>query len=84
MEKAQLSESTQAKVVGKRTPEGLPADSFGTLLADLATLTLDEVALPEAPEHPFPLHARPTPLQWKAFDLPRVDPARFVGGNPTG
>ena len=84
VEKAQVSESTEAKAASKRTPEGLPVHSLRTLLADLATLTLNEVALPEAPEHAFPLHARPTPLQQKAFDLLGVDPARFVASNLTG
>ncbi len=46
--------------------------------SDLATLTLNEV------EHAFPLHARPTPVQQKAFDLLGVDPARFVASNLTG
>ena len=82
--KAQVSESTEAKAVTKRTPEGLPVHSLRTLLADLATLTLNEVALPQAPEHRFPLHARPTPVQQKAFDLLGVDPTRFVASNLTG
>ena len=68
----------------KRTPEGLPVHSLRTLLADLATLTLNEVALPEAPDHTFPLHARPTPVQQKAFDLLAVDPTRFVASSLTG
>ena len=55
--KAQVSESTEAKAVSKRTPEGLPVHSLRRRLADLATLTLNEVALSEAPDHAFPLHA---------------------------
>ena len=82
--KAQVSESTEVKAASKRTPEGLPAHSLRTLLADLATLTLNEVALPEVPDHTFPLHARPTPVQQKAFDLLGVDPTRFVASNLTG
>ena len=32
-------------------------------------------ALPEAPEHSFPLQTQATPPQQKAFDLLEVDPA---------
>ena len=39
---------------------------------------------PEAPEYTFPLHARPTPVQQKAFDLLGVDPARLIASNLTG
>ena len=81
--KAQISESTAAKAATKRTPEGVPAHSLRPLLADLATLTLNEVALPETPDRTFPLHARPTPVQQKAFDLLGVDPTRFVASNLT-
>ena len=63
IEKAQMSESAQARAAGKRTPEGLRVHSLRTLLADLATLSLNEVALKEAPNHRFPLHARPRPVQ---------------------
>ena len=58
--------------------------SFGTLLADLATLTLNEVTLPEAPEHLFRVRARPTPVKQRAFDLLAVDPAGFVARNLAG
>ena len=81
VEKARASEVTAAKTASGRTPDGLPLHSLGALLSDLATLTLNEVALPEAPDRPFPPLARPTPLQRKAFDLPGVDPTRDVAGN---
>ena len=32
--------------------------------------------MPDAPEHPFPMFAKPTPLQAKAFELLGVDPTR--------
>ncbi len=41
-------------------------------------------ALPEAPEHAFPLPARPTPAQQQAFDLLGMAPVRFVASNLTG
>ena len=47
----------------------------------LGTVTLNEVALPEAPEHSFPLQTRATPVQQRALDLLGVDPARFVASN---
>ncbi len=81
VEPAQVSESTQAKAASKQTADGLPVHSLTTLLADLATLTLNEVALPEAPEHSFPLQTRATPVQQQAFDLLEVDPTRFVASN---
>lgn len=58
--------------------------SLKTLPADLATLMLNEVALPEAPERAFRLHTLRTPVQQKAFDLLGVDTARFVASNLTG
>ena len=82
--KGQVSESTQVKAATKRTLDELTVHGLRTLLADLATLTLNEVALPEAREHTFPLHARPTPVQQKAFDLLGVGPARFLASKLTG
>ena len=51
---------------------------FTTLLADLGTLTLNEVTLPGAPDHAFPLLATPTELQRRAFGLLEIDPAKDV------
>ncbi len=84
VEQAQVSASTKAKAASKQTPEGLPVHSFQTLLADLGTLTLNEVTLPDAPQHPFPMVAKPTPLQAQAFDLLGVDPGKFVAGQLAG
>ena len=84
VEKAQVSASTKAKAASKQTPEGLPVHSFQTLLADLGTLMLNEVTLPDAPQHPFPMVAKPTPLQAKAFDLLGVDPGKFVASKLAG
>ncbi|MDE0694322.1 MAG: IS1634 family transposase, partial [Boseongicola sp.] len=49
VEPARVSESARAKAADKRTPDGLPVHGFTTLLADLATLTLNEVTLPGSP-----------------------------------
>jgi hypothetical protein len=52
-----------------RTEDGLSVHSFQSLLADLATLTRNTVVTALAPDHPFTLLARPTPIQQKALDL---------------
>ena len=78
VEKAEVSESAKAKADSKRTPDGLPVHSMTTLLADLATLTLNEVTLPGSPDHAFPLMAKPTELQGRAFELLDIDPAKDV------
>ncbi len=49
-----------------------------TLLADLATLTLNEAKVPSNPHHHIPVFAQPTPLQSRAFKLLEIDPARFL------
>ena len=43
--------------------------SFHSLLADLAMLTRNSVVTALAPDHPFTLTTRPTPIQQKTFDL---------------
>ena len=78
VEPARVSESARAKAADKRTPDGLPVHSLTTLLADLATLTLNEVTLQGSPDHAFPLLATPTELQRRAFGLLEIDPARDV------
>ena len=84
MEKAHVSGRTKARAASKQTAEGSPVHSLRTLLADLGTFTLNQVTLPDTPEHPFPMFARPTPLERKAFDLLRVNPTRFVARNLAG
>ena len=59
-------------------PDGLPVHSLTTLLADLTTLTLNEMTLPGSPDHAFPLLTTPMELQHMAFELLEVDPARDV------
>jgi hypothetical protein len=67
--KAQRSPAAITKETTGRTDDGLPVHSFQSLLADLATLTRNTVVTALAPDHPFTLTARPTPIQQKAFDL---------------
>ena len=58
-----------AKAATKQTPGDLPVHSFATLLADLATICLNQIQ-PADPALPgFRLVTTPTPLQRQAFDL---------------
>jgi hypothetical protein len=58
------------------TPDGFPVHSFGTLLAELATLTRNRIVPAGADEGAaFQILAEPTPLQARAFELIGVSPA---------
>ncbi|MDE0114110.1 MAG: hypothetical protein OXN84_17715, partial [Albidovulum sp.] len=76
--KAEVSENAKAKARTKRTAGGLPAHSMDTLLADLATLTLNEVSLPGQPDSSFRMTARPTKVQKEAFRLLGIDAEKDV------
>ena len=78
VEPARVSKRAKAKAAKKRTPDGLPVHSLTTLLADLATLTLNEATVPAGPDHGFPVFAQPTELQRRAFDLLEIDPAKLL------
>jgi hypothetical protein len=67
--KAERSPTAVTKQTTGRTEDGLPVHSFRTLLNDLATLTRNTLVTAIAPEQPFTLIARPTPIQQKARDL---------------
>jgi len=67
--KALRSPAAVTKQTTGRTEDGLPVHSFRTLLEDLATLTRNTLVTAIAPEQPFTLTARPTPIQQKARDL---------------
>ena len=67
--KAQRSPAALAKSATGRTADGAPVHSFQTLLADLATLARNTVVTANAPDRPFTILTRPTPIQQKAFDL---------------
>ena len=71
--KAERSPAAVAKQTTGRTPDGLPVHSFQTLIADLATITRNTVATALAPDMPFTITTRPTPIQSKAFDLLAVN-----------
>jgi hypothetical protein len=58
-----------AKAAAKRTDSNLPVHSFDSLLADLATICLNQIQ-PAGPALPgFQLVTTPTPLQRHALDL---------------
>ena len=71
--KARPSPAARRKATTKRTPDGLPAHSFRTLLQDLATLTRNTVRFGRGTT--TELLATPTPLQQRAFDLLSLNPA---------
>ena len=65
-----------AKERDHRTSDGFPVHSFGTLLAELATLTRNRVVPAGADERAaFELLSEPTPLQARALELIGVAPA---------
>ncbi len=69
---ATRSAKALAKAATKRTPDGQPVHSFRTLLADLATICLNQIQ-PADPGLPgFRLVTTPTPIQRTALDLLRV------------
>jgi len=68
---AQRSLSAQQKAISKQTVDGFPVHSFRTLLADLATLTRNQVRMGE---QLFDMLATPTTLQDRAFELLQVRP----------
>lgn len=71
---AQRSDSARRKDSTKRNEEGLPVHSFQSLLADLATLTRNEVHSGEDSSHTFSILTEPTRLQARAFQLLGVRP----------
>jgi transposase len=67
---AESSSSAKKKKTTKLTPDGLPVQSFSTLLANLGTRCKNRCRMvldPKAP--PFTLLTDPTPLQARAFSL---------------
>ena len=65
---ARRSPATLAKIATKVTADGAPAHSFATLLADLATITANQIQ-PTAGLPAFTVITTPTPVQRQAFEL---------------
>lgn len=73
---AQRSDAALAKASRQELPDGTPVHSLRTLLAEMATLTRNQVVPAGAPdEAAFELTATPTPLQARAFALLGLSPA---------
>ncbi|MGA1685365.1 MAG: IS1634 family transposase [Gemmobacter sp.] len=66
---AAVSPATQRKRAIRRTETGLPVVDYAGLMQHLATLTLNIVAVPKAPDAAFTMLAKPTPLQAAALEL---------------
>lgn len=66
---AQRSPAALRKAAAKQTDDGLPVHSFQTLIADLATITRNTMALANSPDATFVLFPQLTPLQARAFQL---------------
>ena len=66
---AQRSVKAQRKAMSKRTDDGLPVHSFQTLLADLGTITNNQMWMGE---QSFQMVTTPTELQQRAFDLLQI------------
>jgi hypothetical protein len=67
--KAERSHAADRKAATKRTDDGLPVHSFRSLLADLATVTRNIMAMAQAPQTTFVLYPKLTPAQARAFQL---------------
>ena len=74
--KAEVSPAARRKHKTKRTDDGLPVHSFRSLLADLATLTRNQVRFGKGDT--FTMLATPTTLQQRAFDLLAIQPAAYL------
>ena len=70
-----MSPATQRKRTTRRTEAGLPVVGYAGLMQHLATLTLNIVAVPKAPEVTFTMLAMPAPLQAAALELVGATPA---------
>jgi hypothetical protein len=74
--KAEVSPAARRKHNTKRTEDGLPVHSFRSLLADLATLTRNQVRFGKGDA--FTMLATPTTLQQHAFNLLGIAPAAYL------
>jgi Transposase DDE domain len=74
--KAEVSPSAKRKAKTKLTDDGLPVHSFRSLIADLATLTRNQVRFGAG--NVLTMLATPTTLQQRAFDLLGLKPAAHL------
>src|SRR5260370_1336749 len=73
---AQRCPAARRKEPSGRTEEGLPVQSFQSLLADLATYCRMQAATALNENYVFTLYSRPTQTQARAFELLGVKPDR--------
>jgi transposase len=66
---AMRSRSADRKAAKKQNEQGLPVHSFRSLLADLATLTLNRIQPGDSDLPAFHKLSNPTPIQTQAFSL---------------
>ena len=66
--------AAEAKERTRRTPDGLPVQSFPDLLGSLGGLTAVELEYAQGPGYPVPTLSEPTPLQRRAFELLGAEP----------
>ena len=67
--KAKRSNAADRKAATQRTEDGLPVHSFRSLLADLATVTRNTMAMTASPDATFVIYPQLTPVQARAFQL---------------
>jgi transposase len=67
--KAERSAAAKRKIASKRTDDNLPVHSFQSLMADLATVTRNTMAMAASPDTTFVIYPEPTPVQTRAFRL---------------
>jgi hypothetical protein len=67
--KAKRSKAADRKAATKRTRDDLPVHSFRSLLADLATVTRNTMAMTQNHEAAFVLYPKLTPAQDRALQL---------------
>jgi hypothetical protein len=67
--KAERSDAADRKAATKRTHDDLPVHSFRSLLANLATITRNTMAMRQTPDAAFVLYPQMTALQDRAFQL---------------
>jgi hypothetical protein len=66
---AEPSQAAKSKIARRQSVDGTPIMAWHDLIANLGTLTLNEVELPMASGQTFQMLARPTALQEQVFTL---------------
>ena len=84
VQQAKVSQAAAQKANSKKTSCGDPAHSMTTLLADLATLCLNEVTLPGLSDNILTTTIKSTPLQSKILATLNVDSNAGVSIRMTG